>query len=158
MTAADPALDLSGFVGWFTFTDLASAEVPTDAGVYVVVRPTDKRPEFRADAPYRGDPPVPVAVLEDAWVPGERLVYIGKASLGSKSDGLHRRLRQFRRYGAGGSARHSGGRRIWHLADHAGLLVAWRVTADAEARDIEKAMIAAFCARHGVRPFANDAD
>lgn len=24
--------DLSGFVGWLTFTDLASAMVPTDAG------------------------------------------------------------------------------------------------------------------------------
>lgn len=153
----DP-LDLTGFTGWLTFIELASAEVPTDAGVYVVVRPTVKPPEFRADAPYRGDPPVPVAVLEDAWVPGERLVYIGKASLGSDEKGLRRRLRQFRRYGAGGSARHSGGRRIWHLADHSNLLVAWRVTADAEARATEKAMIAAFYARHGVRPFANDAD
>lgn len=153
----DP-LDLSSFTGWVTFSDLASTKVPEDAGVYIVVRPTDDRPEFSADAPYRGDPPVAMAVLEDAWVPGERLVYIGKASLGSKRDGLHRRLRQFRRYGAGGSARHSGGRRIWHLTDQGSLLVAWRVTADAEARATEKAMIAAFCARHGVRPFANDAD
>ncbi|WP_025088191.1 hypothetical protein [Mycobacteroides abscessus] len=151
-------LDLSGFTGWVPFADLASAEVPKAAGVYVVVRPTDSRPDFLVNAPYRGDAPVPVRVLEDAWVPGERLVYIGMASLGSKRDGLHRRLRQFRRYGAGGSARHSGGRRIWQLADHSGLLVAWRITDDADARDTEKSMIRAFRARHGVRPFANGAD
>lgn len=153
----DP-LDLTEFTGWLTFADLASAEVSKKAGVYVVVRPTDARPEFRADAPYRGDPPVPIPVLEDAWVLGERLVYIGKAKLGADGRGLHRRLRQFRRYGVGGSARHSGGRRIWHLADHTSLLVAWRVTANDQARATEQAMIAAFRARHGARPFANDAD
>lgn len=151
-------LDLTAFTGWFTFQGLASTDVPREAGVYVVVRPTDAPPEFRKDAPYRGDAPVPVAVLEDAWVPHERLVYIGMASLGSKQDGLHRRLRQFRRYGSGGSARHSGGRRIWHLTDHANLIVGWLVTADADARNTERAMIAAFRAQHGVRPFANDAD
>lgn len=157
MRMTDP-VDLSGFTGWLTFAELADASVPKDAGVYVIVRPTDASPEFRADAPYRGDPPVPVAVLEDAWVQGERLVYIGKASLGSKRDGLHRRLRQFRRYGEGHAARHSGGRRIFQLADHADLLVGWRVTDDADAREMERAMIAAFKAHHGVWPFANDAD
>ncbi|MFA4051900.1 hypothetical protein [Mycobacteroides chelonae] len=157
MTESD-LLDLNGFSGWLTFADLANADVPKAAGVYVVVRPTDNRPEFCADASYRGDTAVSISVLEDAWVDGERLVYIGMASLGSKRDGLHRRLRQFRRYGAGGSARHSGGRRIWHLADHSDLLVAWRITDDADARDTEKAMIRAFRARHGVRPFANSAD
>lgn len=153
----DP-LELSAFTGWFTFQDLANTDVPRRAGVYVVVRPTDAPPEFRADAPYRGDAPVPIAVLQDAWVPGERLVYIGKASLGSKQDGLHRRLRQYRRYGAGGGARHAGGRRIFQLADHADLIVGWLVTEEAEARNTEKTMIAAFRAKHGVRPFANDAD
>lgn len=56
---------------------------------------------------------------------------------GANSDGLHRRLRQFRRYGEGGSARHSGGRRIWQLADHAALLVGWLVTDDDGARKTE---------------------
>jgi len=155
---AGTALDLTGFTGWFTFAELAGAEVPKKAGVYVVVSPTDVRPKFCPDAPYRGDAPVPVAVLDDAWVDGERLIYIGKADLGSKRDGLHRRLRQFRRYGEGHSARHAGGRRIWHIPDHTNLLVAWRVTPDAEARSTEDAMIAAFKSHHGVRPFANDAD
>lgn len=46
-------------------------------------------------------------------------------------------MRQFRRYGEGGSARHSGGRRIWQLADHAALLVGWLVTDDDGARKTE---------------------
>lgn len=156
MTVTEP-VDLSGFNGWLTFAELASATVPRGAGVYVIVRPTDLTPEFRADAPYRGDAPFPVADVEARWVHGERLVYIGMATLGKRRDGLHRRLRQFRKYGAGGAPRHSGGRRIFQLADHADLLVAWRVTDDAEARHTERAMIAAFQAHHGVRPFANDA-
>ncbi|WP_286150592.1 hypothetical protein [Mycobacterium sp. D16R24] len=73
MTESD-LLDLSGFSGWLTFADLGNADVPKKAGVYVVVRPTDNRPDFVINTPYRGDAPVPVDVLEDAWVDGERLV------------------------------------------------------------------------------------
>ncbi|STZ60798.1 hypothetical protein [Mycolicibacterium tokaiense] len=151
-------VDLSTFAGWLTFAELADTSVPRDAGVYVIVRPTDDPPQFRPDAPYRGDAPLPLTDLHARWVVGERLVYIGMASLGAKRDGLHRRLRQFRRYGEGHAARHSGGRRIFQLADHTGLLVAWRVTDDTEARNTERAMIAAFQTHYGVRPFANDAD
>lgn len=152
-------LDLSGFTGWFTFVDLARVPVPRDPGVYVVVRPTDDPPIFCAHAPYRGDLPFPVVELAARWVPGECVVYIGKADRGVKADGLHRRLRQFRRYGAGHSARHSGGRAVWQLADHADLLVGWRTTDEAEApRDVETAMITAFRSHHGVRPFTNALD
>lgn len=154
----DP-VDLSGFTGWVTFADLANVTVPKDPGIYVVVRPTDNPPEFCADAPYRGDPAVPVADLKAGWVPGARIVYIGKADHGVKEDGLHRRLRQFRRYGTGGSARHAGGRRIWHLADHANLLVGWRATADSEVpADVETDLIERFRAHYGVWPFGNRRD
>lgn len=100
-------VDLSSFAGWLTFAELADTSVPRDAGVYVIVRPTDDPPQFRPDAPYRGDAPLPLTDLHARWVVGERLVYIGMASLGAKRDGLHRRLRQFRRYGEGHAARHS---------------------------------------------------
>ncbi len=153
----DP-VDLTGFNGWVTFADLVNADVPTDPGVYVVMRPTDDPPRFCGVAPYRGDPAVPIAELEARWVPGTRILYIGMAGHGVKRDGLHRRLRQFRRYEAGGAARHSGGRQIWQLADRADPVVCWRVTDDAEARPTEKAMIAQFRAHYGVRPFANGQD
>lgn len=153
----DP-VDLNGFTGWVTFADLANTDIPTDPGVYIVMRPIDGPPQFLACAPYKGDLAVPVAELEAGWVAEARILYIGKANHGVQQEGLHRRLRQFRRYGVGGSARHSGGRRIWQLADCNELLVGWRVTDDAEARVVEKAMIAQFRAHYGAWPFANRRD
>ena len=99
---------------------------------------------------------MPVAELQDLWVPHARIVYIGKANHGRRGKrGLRKRLDDFRRFGAGEPVGHSGGSRIWHLADHADLLVGWRVTEDTEAAQIETDMIARFRAHHGHRPFAN---
>lgn len=151
----DP-IDLNGFTGWVSVADWGSA--PTDPGVYVVVRSIDTPPYFVDVAPYRGDPPMSIAELEERWVPGARIVYVGKAGRGTKNGGLRRRLRQLARYGAGQAARHSGGRAIWQLDDRDDLLVGWCVTDDSQARQVEKDMIAAFRAHYGVRPFANDAD
>jgi hypothetical protein len=96
---------------------------------------------------------VPFAELHELWVPGTRTVYIGKANHGSRGKrGLYKRLDEFRRFGAGEPVGHSGGRRIWQLADHADLLVGWRVT---EVAQIETDMITRFRAHHGHRPFAN---
>ncbi|MDY6811860.1 MAG: hypothetical protein SW127_23110, partial [Actinomycetota bacterium] len=80
----------------------------------------------------------------------------GKASLGAGGRrGLHRRLDEYRRHGAGERVGHSGGRRIWQLADHADLLVGWRVTDDADAAPTETAMLATFREHYGRLPFAN---
>ncbi|MFA1701652.1 hypothetical protein ACDT10_01910 [Mycobacterium intracellulare] len=155
----DP-VDLSGFSGWVPFAALPTADVPGDAGVYVVVRPSDEPPTFLDVSPaghFKGrDPTVPVAELAALWVPGARVVYIGKAALGTTGRrGLRKRLDEFRRFGSGAPIGHSGGRRIWQLADHAELLVGWRVADDIDAAKIETAMIAAFRAHHGRLPFAN---
>ncbi|WP_422745384.1 hypothetical protein ACN27E_24175 [Mycobacterium sp. WMMD1722] len=153
-------VDLSGFSGWVPFAALPDADVPTGPGVYVVVRPSDDPPEFLNVSPaghFKGkDPTVPVAELQALWVPGTRIVYIGKASLGSTGRrGLRKRLDEYRRFGAGEPIGHSGGRRIWQLADHDALLVGWRMTPDTDAPKTETEMIAQFRDRYGVRPFAN---
>lgn len=89
-------------------------------------------------------------------MPGARIVYIGKANLGSSGRrGLRKRLDEFRRSGVGEPAAHSGGRRIWQLTEHADLLVGWRVTDDDEAAKIETDLIAQFRAHYGLHPFAN---
>jgi hypothetical protein len=63
--------------------------VPTDPGVYAVVRPTVTLPEFLDVSPagwFKGkDPTVPVAELTPLWVPGARVVYIDKASTGART-------------------------------------------------------------------------
>lgn len=153
-------IDLSGFTGWVPFAALPTAGVPTGPGVYVIMRPTDDPPAFLDVSPaghFKGkDPTVPVAELQQLWVPGTRVVYIGKANHGgNRRRGLYKRLDEFRRFGAGEPIGHSGGRRIWQLADHTDLLVGWRETGDTEAAAIETAMIARFRAHHGRLPFAN---
>lgn len=154
------AVDLSGFGGWIPFAALPTADVPAHPGVYVIVRPSDDPPRFLARSPaghFKGkDPTVTVAELDGLWVPGERVVYIGKANAGTGGRRhLRKRLDEFRRFGAGQPVGHSGGRRIWQLADHDTLLVGWRVTPDAEAAALETQMLAAFRAYHGQLPFAN---
>ncbi len=153
-------IDLSGFTGWVRFEQLPAAGVPTEPGVYVVLRPSSEPPTFLDISPaghFKGkDPTVAVAELNSRWVPNERTVYIGKANL--SADGkrhLRKRLDEFRRFGAGAPIGHSGGRRIWQLADHSELLVAWRVTEDADAAKVETKMLADFRSHYGRLPFAN---
>lgn len=155
----DP-IDLTGFTGWVPFAQLPHSDVPPGSGVYVVVRPSDEPPSFLDVSPaghFKGrDPTVPVAELAALWVPGARIVYIGKANLGGTGRrGLRKRLDEFRRFGSGSPIGHSGGRRIWQLADHDELLVGWRATDDIDAVRIETEMIAKFRDHYGVLPFAN---
>lgn len=158
---SNPGFDLSGFSGWVPFAQLPESNVPAGAGVYVIIRPRSEPPAFLAVSPaghLKGqDPTVPVSELEALWVPGAHVIYVGKANLGvSGKRGLRKRLNEFRKHGAGSNAaHHSGGRRIWQLADHADLLVGWRETDDAEAARTESELIAQFRKHYGVRPFAN---
>lgn len=124
------------------------------------MRDADGPPAFLDVSPaghWKGrDPTEQVAELRDRWVPGSRVIYIGKANVGTTGRrGLRKRLDEYRRYGAGARVAHSGGRRIWQLADHAELLDAWRETPDADAAALETAMITAFRDHHGRLPFAN---
>lgn len=128
--------------------------------MYVIVRPTDDPPTFLDVSPaghFKGkDATLPVVELHELWVPGTRIVYIGKADHGSRGErGLRKRLDEFRRFGAGEPVGHSGDGRIWQLAHHADLLVGRRVTEDTEAAQIESDMITRFRAHHGHRLFAN---
>jgi hypothetical protein len=153
-------IDLSGFTGWVPFAHLPDADVPTGPGVYVVVRSSAEPPSFLDVSPaghFKGkDPTLPITELAALWVPGSRIVYIGKANLGTSGKrGLRKRLNEFRQYGAGLPVGHTGGRRIWQLADHDELLVGWRVTDDAKARPTERALIAEFRAHYAARRFAN---
>lgn len=152
------AFQLIGFEGFVPFSELPTSPVPTGSGVYVVTRPAATPPIFLPRSPagwFKGkDPSIELAELETSWVPGEPVLYIGKANIGvTGKRGLRKRLDEYRRHGAGQPVGHWGGRMIWQLADSADLLVGWRPETDARA--VERAMIADFRAMYGKRPFAN---
>ena len=94
-------------------------------------------------------------MLQNAWVAGSTILYIGKANWGAKQNGLRRRLSEYRRFGAGKAVGHRGGEHIWQLADHAKLLVCWKAVLDGEVQSYESHLINDFTARHGRWPFAN---
>jgi len=153
-------LSKRGFVGFVGFHGIDLNRVPTEPGVYVVLREKDSRPAFLERNPagrFKGmDPTVPVADLEAAWPDGAQCVYIGKAGVGSNGDRhLQQRIKEFRRYGDGFPVGHQGGRRIWQLADAVELIISWLVTADQDPDDVEGALLRAFVAEHGRRPIGN---
>lgn len=154
-----------GFEGFKTIRELMSScrEIPKLMGVYVVLWEKDNRPTIMYKRPFDCQedkyPSYSKAELEEEWVEGTNIVYIGKAGgFGQKTE-LHKRLSTYIRFGKGKKAAHGGGRSIWQLADAQELIVCWHVLTDDEPCCIESKMIADFCKKHnGKRPFANRRD
>ena len=154
-----------GFEGFKTILELMNSckEIPKLMGVYVVLRERNDHPMILEKRPFDCQedkyPCYSKAELEEEWVEGTHIVYIGKAGgLGQKTE-LHKRLSTYIRFGKGKKAAHGGGRSIWQLADAQELIVCWRVLTDEEPCCVESKMIADFCKKHdGKRPFANRRD
>ena len=146
------ALANNGFVGFVTWTDLAWDDIPSQPGVYVVVRENPNPLEILNRNPagrHKGrDPTVSRQTLKAAWIDGCPVLYIGKASR------LRTRLQQYRDHGKGKPVGHWGGRYIWQLKDSSDLRIAWKVTPE-DPRNIEQEMLAAFLECYGRLPFAN---
>ena len=156
-------LQAHGFEGFKTMGELmdgAKASIPAQKGVYVVLRENETNPQFLAEGTggfFKGkNPNVPLDELEDNWVEGTSILYIGKAGGAGSSATLQKRLGQYLRFGQGANIGHWGGRYIWQLADSRDLVVCWKVLPDDEPRDVERQMISEIKAAHGgKRSFAN---
>jgi hypothetical protein len=152
-----PGLIAAGFQGFVTFAALRVerfAGVPAAGGAYVVLREADSVPAFLPANPggrFKGkDPTLPPTKLQERWVPGAHVIYIGKAN------DLRRRLWQYGAFGAGRAVGHWGGRMVWQIADADQLVVAWRhVDAGQLPAQLESSLLDAFCMQYGSLPFAN---
>lgn len=149
-----------GFEGFKTIGELYSENsVPVGMGVYMILSPSDEKPGFNSSnggfeanskAPKNPDE------LENNWISGTRVLYIGKAGgMGCKT-GLKLRLREYFKWLDGKANGHKGGRDIWQINEPANLLVAWRLTDNEDPRSCEHALLDKFEKDfNGSLPFAN---
>jgi hypothetical protein len=151
----------AGFEGFHSVSHLRESlclEVPVERGVYVVVRDTDTAPEFLPRSVggwYRHeDPTVGVDTLEEKWVDGAPVLYVGRARGPGVRSLLQQRVKRFIRFGQGKVVAHRGGRLVWQLRDHRALQLAWR-SMSGEPASVEAGLLEAFVAAHGRLPFAN---
>lgn len=98
------------------------------------------------------DPCYSLSYLQEQYVNGTCILYIGK------STNMRRRLRSYMRFGQGKRASHGGGRAIWQMTDVDDFVICWAETLE-NSRMVEWRMIQAFKLSHeGKRPFANMSD
>ena len=150
------------FIGFEKIMDIGSAccNVPKVAGVYMVLFPIPNatvQPSFCI--PGRGAVannvhPQRIETLQDRWVQGTRIMYIGKAGGPKYKTTLKERLQAYMRYGNDIKASHRGGRSIWQLENIDECLVAWRVAPE-DPKGCESVLLKRFKDVYGRLPFAN---
>lgn len=154
-------LKSNGFAGFkniqYLYRD--SSVIPKVRGVYLVLRNTLDSPEFLhpgCGGFFKGrDPNVDEEILQQNWVEGSKVVYIGKAGSLTGKATLNSRIRQYLRFGQGNNVGHYGGRLIWQIKNHNDLVFCWKKTPNHDPRVVEKMLISNFAENFGVRPFAN---
>ena len=161
MGFTEQALRDQGFQGFLTFRELREGrmkEIPEEAGAYVILYTAGTKPRFLERNPgyhfKKKDPTKDVYELDDRWVDGAHVVYIGKAD--SKSGKLRERINRFSKFGEGKAAAHKGGYPIWQIENSAQLVVAWKTRSDEEtAGNLEARLQIKFCNIYGRLPFGN---
>ena len=154
------SLGFEGFISMGKLMEGAISKIPTQMGVYVVLRENSSAPRFMIEGTggfFKGkNPNVSIEELKTNWVDGTTIVYIGKAGDIGSSATLRTRLGQYLRFGEGANVGHYGGRYIWQLEDSRDLIVCWKPLYSENPRSVEQQMIREFKSLHfGRRPFAN---
>jgi hypothetical protein len=161
------SLEKDGFVGFKTVAELRANRscIPKERGVYIVFYNGDEHPAFLSKGfggEFKGeDKNVAISKLEEKWLSGPIVIYIGQA--GGKINGklsdstLFGRIDAYIRYGMGENIGHQGGCYIWQIDGCESLLVCWK-RLPSEVVDPEEAeceLLFSFKARYGRLPFAN---
>jgi hypothetical protein len=149
------------FLGGSSIEDLQAScdAIPDTRGVYILKRTSRTPVAFLVLNPggrFKGrDPTVSVSRLQERWLPGADVVYVGKAGGTKQRASLRSRIRSFMQFGLGKPCSHWGGRCIWQLGDASALRVYWAVTHIEEPKSAESRLIDAFCQSYNQLPFAN---
>jgi len=152
-------LGFQGFAPVSTLRGNNCCDVPSQMGVYAVIRDSASPPEFMEKSIggfFKGKAPsVPIDELRRQWVDGAAVMYFGKAGGMGSTANLRTRLQQLMQFGSGKPVGHWGGRLLWQLADCDDLIVAWQSLAAEEPRSVEMALLAEFRRCYGRLPYAN---
>jgi hypothetical protein len=155
-------LEAEGFEGFFTVGQLHTEgceRVPDKTGVYAIIRERLDQPDFltKSVGPiFRGqDPTRPVDELEQRWVPGAQVLYLGRACGPGVRSLLRQRVKRYLRFGHGRVVGHWDGRYVWQLRDHTQLRVAWNSSGAEDAAQFEARLQSRFREHYGMLPFAN---
>lgn len=149
-----------GFEGFIPFESLDMEHIPTDPGVYAVLRNLQHEHVAASSSVggwFKGkNPTVQLEILSARLMPATETLYIGKADAGSTGKrGLRKRIHELARFGRGEPVGHWGGRYLWQLSNSPKLLVAWLPVQGRPASSIEDAFLDEFFTLHGQLPFAN---
>jgi hypothetical protein len=151
--------DFSGFVSIAELRDSDCEAIPREPGVYLVTRENSSSHGFLPESVgghFKGkNPTVSGAMLQQNWVPGTVVLYIGQAGAGSSREALRTRITTLLQFGEGQPVGHWGGRLLWQLADAPELVVCWSCTAPKDPRDVKRALLEDFKLEFDCLPFAN---
>lgn len=150
-----PCLRNAGFQGFSQLWKMNSKPMD-EPGVYLVLRDPDQgRPRFLLPGTggfYKGeDPNVSMECLEQNWIHGALVLYIGQSGT------LRTRINALKRFGAGNDkAAHRGGRLLWQIADSDTYKICWKYCLHGERpRGVESELLQQFQIQNGKLPFAN---
>lgn len=148
-----------GFLTVRTLRDEDCASVPAETGVYLVVRDWTEPPRFMPKSPagfLRGQAPsVPVETLQEKWIEGACVLWIGHAHGPGVRHRLHQRIKRMIRFGSGKQVAHWGGRYLWQMSGANALRFAWFPTDKRESDKLFNRVFKAFDERYDALPFAN---
>jgi hypothetical protein len=153
-------LETMGFEGFVPLRDILVARLqpPDECGIYVVVRSSAGMPAFLEESPggrFKDlDPSYPMRRLQEKWVPGAKIIYVGKAGPARRRT-LRKRIDEYLRFGCGASIAHRGGRAIWHLKDVMSCRIAWMICDRGNPQTHERRLLLKFASAYGKLPFAN---
>lgn len=149
-------LKTQGFKGFKSVKELRTSleGLPVEKGVYAVIRDKETAPTFveKGTGGYhkQRDPNVPTVELNDNWVEGTTIVYIGQTNRN-----LKKRIGELIKFGQGKAVGHWGGRLLWQLADAEELIVAWKELSDSDTMAMERNLLDKFKSIYLKLPFAN---